>query len=283
MKLSAWRLSVLSLTVLVAACSAPQSTISLIPDKTADITSKEGVFTQPLVFKKSKPDCKGQCPTLEVKSLIFPGNRALTQFVDQQLAEMTAFDGTYAPSPSIDAFMQTYWKQAGPRDEVILAASAKYRNKAITVLELGAWQYLTGAAHGMGEARFINWDNSENQPLSFEQIIPTKNVGAFVHELQMAHEAWLNEQEAAQEDRSAYLRLWPFHPSDNIALTDAGIVVKYNSYEIAPYSSGQPEILIPYPRLKGIIAPRFSPTQALNNPHDSGLFSMVGGQSTYYF
>lgn len=261
MRLSTWRLhvSVIALTALLAACASPQSTISLIPDKTVDITSKDGLFTQPLVFKKTKPGCKGQCPSIQVDSLIFPGNRALTQFVDQQLASMTQFDGTYQASPTVDAFIQTYWEQAGPRDEVVLAAKTRYRNQALTIIELTAWQYLTGAAHGMGEVRFINWDNQRNQALAFDQIVPANKVGAFVHELQLAHEAWLDTQESAQEDREAYLRLWPFQPSDNIALTDAGLVVKYNSYEIAPYSSGQPELLIPYPRLKSVLAPAYLP------------------------
>jgi hypothetical protein len=44
-----------------------------------------------------------------------------------------------------------------------------------------------------------------------------------------------------------------------VALTDTGIVVKYQPYEIAPYSSGQPELLIPYSELKGILRPEYLP------------------------
>lgn len=38
-----------------------------------------------------------------------------------------------------------------------------------------------------------------------------------------------------------------------------GLVVKYDAYTIAPYSHGQPEILIPYERLRGVLRPEFIP------------------------
>ena len=252
-------LSVIGFTALLAACASSPSTISLIPDKTTAITSKDGVFTQPLVIEQSRPGCKGTCPSIEINSLIFPGHKALTNYVDQQLADMTQFDGSYQPHQTVESFIHSFWSQAAPRDQVVLSTKIRYSNQYLTVLELTAWQYITGAAHGMGEVRFINWDNRTNKPILFDQMIAPNKVGAFLHELEQAHAKWLETQEAAIEDIDAYLRIWPFQPSDNIALTDAGIVVKYNSYEIAPYSSGQPELLIPYPQLKGILPPALLP------------------------
>jgi len=37
------------------------------------------------------------------------------------------------------------------------------------------------------------------------------------------------------------------------------MVIKYDSYQIAPYSAGQPELLIPYEALKGILRPEYLP------------------------
>ncbi len=257
---SPYRAGLTALCALVlSACAAPQKDISLIPTQTADVTSKDGVFTQPLQYERQKPGCKGDCPRLKVDSLIFPGNKALTDYVDQQLADMAQFDGTYTAQASVSDFTDYYWVHAGPRDEVILSSKVRYRNQHLTVLELGAWQYLTGAAHGMGEIRFINWDNQKKQALTLKDIVKPNQLPAFIEKLQQAHQRWLATQEAAQENPTEYNRLWPFQPSDNIALTDAGVVVKYNSYEIAPYSSGQPELLIPYPELRGILHPAYLP------------------------
>lgn len=260
MRHSSLRLGLLSLsTVILAACATPAKDISLIPTQTTDVTSKDGAFTQPLKVDRTKPGCKGDCPTLKIDSLIFPGNKALTDYVDQQLAEMTHFDGTNALHQNTRSFTDYFWLHAGQRDQVILAAKTRYRNKHLTVIELGAWQYLTGAAHGMSETRFINWDHQNNKPLAFNQIIKPNQTSAFVQRLQQAHQAWLKTQDAAQENPTEYNRLWPFQPNDNIALTDSGVVVKYNSYELAPYSSGQPELHIPYPDLQGILEPAFMP------------------------
>jgi hypothetical protein len=41
-----------------------------------------------------------------------------------------------------------------------------------------------------------------------------------------------------------------------------GVVVKYDAYAIAPYADGQPELLIPYTVLHGILRPAFLPLGA---------------------
>ena len=262
MRHQALRLGLVSLSaLLLAACASPSKDISLIPNQTADITLKDGAFTQPLKIDIRKPNCKGECPRLYVNSLIFPGNRKVTEYIEQKLIQMVPLDQQTAPATyqNIRDFTEAYWKQAGPRDEAILSAKTRYRNKNLTTLELGVWYYLTGAAHGDSEIQLLNWDNQRNQPLSFAEIVKPTETQTFNQRLQKVYQAWLATQEAYLENPEQYIRLWPFHPSQNIALTDLGVVVKYNSYEIAPYSSGQPELLIPYADLQGILQPQYLP------------------------
>lgn len=247
-------------TVLLAACASPSQQISIIPTETADITRKDGVFTQPLATHKVKPGCKGECPTLQVDSLVFPGNKPLTDYVDQQLAQMAQFNnGKPSNYTSVDDFTQSYWSLAGPRDEAILYAKPRYRNKDLTVVELGFFHYSTGAAHGYSQIQFLNWNNKQKKSLRFTDIVKPNQNQAFNERLQQAHQQWLQKQDLGEDSPTQYQRLWPFQPSENIALTDAGVLVKYNSYEIAPYSSGQPELLIPYPQLQDILQPMFLP------------------------
>ncbi|MGG4774483.1 DUF3298 domain-containing protein [Alcaligenaceae bacterium 429] len=248
---------VLALSAALAGCASTDQQ-SRIPSFTDDVTSADGVFSQPVKWSKKQPDCKGQCATLSVDSLVFPGNRELTELVDTALATMTGMGETTLQT-SIEDFEQHYWKTAGPRDEVLLAAKTRYRNKDITTLELGSWQYFTGAAHGMSATQFINWDNQRKTPISLEQMLQRGEKDAFISALRQAHTQWLATQEDAIENPERYRRLWPFQPSDNAGITDKGIVVKYNAYEIAPYSSGQPELLIPYSALRGILKPAYLP------------------------
>lgn len=247
--------------VLAACASAPRDDITLVPaGQIAQESSKEGLFTQPLKYKHSKPGCKGECPRIEVDSLVFPGVPILTELVDHALAVMTGV-GTEQPQPydTLRQYEDYFWQTAAPRDSAMFSAQARYRSKHLTVIELNTWQYFTGAAHGISATQFLNWDNNARKVLGMADILQPGAHDRYVEALRAAHRRWLAANPDAQHDPAAYERLWPFQPSENFALTDAGLVVKYDSYQIAPYSHGQPELTIPYGELRGVLKPAYLP------------------------
>lgn len=252
---------VVGLLSLLAACAtAPTSDISLIPTQTDQISSKDGLFVQPVKWTRSKPGCKGQCPEMSVDSLVFPGVPRLTELVDHALAMMTGVGDERVPSYStIAEFERYFWQTAAPRDSVTLAAKTRYRNRHLTVIELNSGQYITGAAHGLTATQFLNWNNVTSSVLGLDQILIPGAYPNFVEALERAHQRWVQNLPEAQEDIQVWQRLWPFQPTDNVALTDQGVIVKYDSYEIAPYSSGQPELLIRYSDLIDILKPEYLP------------------------
>lgn len=244
----------------LSACAPGSQSGSRIPNQIAEQTRKEGLFPQPLVWERARPGCAGECPTLKVDSLIFPGVNDLTQLIDRKLAGMSMVASETQPqSDSISQFEAYYWNTAGPRDETLLAADIRYANKALTVLELSSWQYYTGAAHGNTATQFLIWDNAAHIQLTLDDLLEPGAKPAYEQTLQQVHAQWLLQQPDAQHDPQGYRRLWPFQPSMNAAPTDQGLLVKYNAYEIAPYASGQPELLIPYRLLKGILRPAYLP------------------------
>lgn len=261
------RLSTLSLrlalitagtSVLVACASGPSDNISLIPVETEQQTSKEGLFTQAVKWKHVKPGCKGECPTLEVDSLVFPGNKRLTELTDYALAMMTGLGNGAAPSyATVAEFEDYFFSTAAPRDSVFLSAKTRYRNKHLTVVELNTWQYFTGAAHGISATQFLNWDNNTGKVLGLTDVIQPGQEQGYAAALKAQHAQWLLRSPDAVRDPLGYARMWPFQVSHNFAFTDQGLVVKYDSYQIAPYSSGQPELLIPYHALGGILRPAY--------------------------
>lgn len=255
----------LAILAMLAACaSGPSSNISLIPaDQIAAQTSKDGLFTQAVKWEHTKPGCKGECPTLKLDSLIFPGVPKLTELVDHALAVMTGVSTTRIhPYDTVAGYQDYFWKTAAPRDSTLLAAKARYRNKYLTVIELNTWQYLTGAAHGISATQFLNWDNNRHLVLGLDEILQPGQQAAYVSALKEAHSRWLADNPDARRDPDTYARIWPFQPSENFAFTDQGLVVKYDSYQIAPYSAGQPELLIPYAALQGILKPEYMPAQS---------------------
>lgn len=258
-----FRPALAALALLVAGCaSGPSSNITLIPDTTDQVTSREGLFAQPNKWKRSKPECRGECPTLEVDTLVFPGNPELTRLVDHALATMT---GVGADRPqtydSIADFEEYFWKVAGSRDSVLLASRLRYRSKYLTVIELDTWQYFTGAAHGIGATQFLNWDNARRGIIPLDAVLTPGGRDRFDAALRRAHAQWVQKQPDAQADPATWNRLWPFQASDNYAFTDQGIVVKYDTYALAPYSYGQPELLIPYAELDGVLRVDYLPSR----------------------
>lgn len=249
-----------SALVLLSACTHTGSRdISLIPTQTDAITQKKGAFTQPIKWSRQRPHCTGQCPSMKVDSLVFPGQRELTDLVDQHLAAMVStLDGIHI-QPTIADFEEYFWQTADHSDEVQLAAKTIYRNKDLTVLELGAWYYPTGAAHGMASTQFLNWNNSEHRLVSLEDIVRPRRLNQFFELQKQAYHDWVNQSEFAKEDPQQYARLWPFQPTNNVAVTDAGILVKYNPYAIAPYAAGMPQFLIPYAQLEGVLRSEYLP------------------------
>ncbi|MDT4858590.1 hypothetical protein FQZ97_930660 [compost metagenome] len=56
-----------------------------------------------------------------------------------------------------------------------------------------------------------------------------------------------------------FVNNWPFEHTENAALGYAAMLLKYDVYSIAPYSSGHPELAIPYAQLDGILKPEYFP------------------------
>lgn len=246
---------------LVGACTTPSSNISRIPVQTGQETSREGLFTQPVKWERTLPGCKGDCPSIKVDSIVFPGNARLSDLVDHALAYMTGIgNSSEPPYATIAEYEQYFWKTAGPRDSTLLAARTRYRNRSITVIELDTWQYMTGMAHGISATQFLNWDNSTGKVLSLDDVLRPGKRRDYVAALQQAHSRWLAANPEITGDTNAYVRQWPFQDSSNFGFIDQGLLVKYDSYQIAPYSAGQPELIIPYSALRGILRPEFLPS-----------------------
>jgi hypothetical protein len=107
----------------------------------------------------------------------------------------------------------------------------------------------------------MNWQRSKNRVLALDEAVIVGRLPQFEAALKAAHGKWLATNEDAKRDPAAYNKLWPFVPTDNFALTQEGMTVKYDAYTIAPYSYGEPELRIPYSALVGILRPEFIPAR----------------------
>jgi len=245
---------------LLAACGSgkPPPNISLAP-QVAPAADTQALAVQPVQWKRSQPGCSADCPSLEVDSVAFPQEPRLTALVDHALATMTGLDPA-APRPYIDLaeFEPYYWRTAQRGYQVVLKAAVLRQAGDLAVLQLDSYQY-TGGAHGIPATQYLNWQRSRNRVLSLADALAPGQRPAFMQALRQAHAAWLETNPDARDDRAAYDKLWPFQESENYALVDDGVRVKYDAYSIAPYSHGQPELTIPYAALRGVLKPEYLP------------------------
>lgn len=250
-----------SAVLALAACSSgPSGNISLVDNQINKESSKSGSFTQTIKIDEYRPGCKGECPHLVVDSLVFPGKPKLTALVDHSLALMSWIDEDRpAPYDTVAGLESYFWQTAADRDEIYLSARAIFRNQYLTTVELNVGQYSTGMAHGIKGNQFINWDNQNSVNLSLDDILVSGAYSQYEQVLKQAYSKWVNDNKDQIDDPDNYERMWPFVATNNVAITDLGLLVKYQPYEIAPYSFGEPEILLSYKDLKNIIKARYLP------------------------
>jgi hypothetical protein len=252
-------LAACGLLAVLAACGSAPTDISLPNARTAAADTGD-VKVESVKWKRTKPGCKGDCPSIEVDSVAFPGIPKLTALIDHVLSYMTGLDRNLrGPYDTLDEYADYFWKTARPHDATYFKASVKDTVGDVIAIELHTEQTITGGAHPIPSTQYLNWQRATGRVLALDEIIIPGRRPQFITALRQAHGKWLAGNDDAKRDRAAYTRLWPFVDNDNFALTKQGITVKYDAYTIAPYVYGEPELSIPYTDLVGILRPEYLP------------------------
>tara|TARA_R110002073_G_scaffold323908_2_gene501543 strand:+ start:2275 stop:2994 length:720 start_codon:yes stop_codon:yes gene_type:complete len=95
----------------------------------------------------------------------------------------------------------------------------------------------TGGAHGILNISFLNFNSKTGQRIQNNQIF--NDIEAFKTVVEPYFKA-------ATQDKSLLSDYTEFELPENIGYSEDGIVLLYNTYEIAPYSSGIIEFVIPF-------------------------------------
>ncbi len=237
-------LATASLGVLLSACQMfPGGNDELSPQRHA--------------WEHLKPGCQGEtCPLVNIDTIRFDGEPQLNALIDRRLLQMTQ-DGPDAPLPaSFESYERDFLASAEPGWSSYLQAKVLEQHDKLVLVELSSYLF-TGGAHGMPGRGFINYDRKLEKPLSLGDMLLPGQEEAFWKLAEQAHRRWLAANKFDQDPD--FIRIWPFERTANVALGYGAVLLKYDVYSIAPYSSGHPEIRIPYPQLNGILKPRYFP------------------------
>lgn len=106
------------------------------------------------------------------------------------------------------------------------------------IISIAITSYInTGGAHGSTNISFLNFDASNGNSISTNVLL--KDVDNFTSVAKRYFDA-------SVQNKSILFEPDVFKLPQNIAYSEEGLILLYNPYEIAPYSSGIIEFTIPY-------------------------------------
>lgn len=103
----------------------------------------------------------------------------------------------------------------------------------------------TGGAHGNVYVTFLNFDAETGNRLKNENLFKNKE------EFETIAKTYFN---TSIDDKNILFEPETFKIAENIAFSEDGIILLYNTYEIAPYSAGIIEFIIPADKINDYLA-----------------------------
>lgn len=194
------------------------------------------------------------CPLVNIDTQRFADEPALNALIDHRLRMMTVNTPDAELPASLEAYQQAFLRTAEPGWSSYLQAKLIDQHDSLLVVELSGYLF-TGGAHGMPGRGFINYDREQDRELKLADVLLPGQEGAFWRVAAKAHQRWLVENGHDAE----FSRQWPFQQTANVALLRDKVLLKYDVYSIAPYSSGHPALEIPYGELETILKPAYLP------------------------
>ncbi|MGM3386415.1 DUF3298 and DUF4163 domain-containing protein [Stutzerimonas stutzeri] len=200
------------------------------------------------------PRADETCPLVNIDTQVFADEPALNTLIDHRLRRMTINSPEATLPASLETYQQQFLQQAEPGWSSYLQAKLIDQHDSLLVIELSSYLF-TGGAHGMPGRGFINYDREQDRELKLADVLLPGKEGAFWRVAAKAHQQWLLDN----EHDAAFSRQWPFQQTSNVAFLRDQVLLKYDVYSIAPYSSGHPTLTISYAELDGIVKPAYLP------------------------
>ena len=144
------------------------------------------------------------------------------------------------------------------------SASLLFSNNQITAVEVSSEGYL-GGAHGFKERSLMTFDSKTGHRLGVSDVVEesSQTTLAKIVEAEFRRARSIRGGQSLQDAGFFVLPGQQLPIGENFALTDNGLEIQYNPYEIAPYSMGETRVQVPRdavePLVKAELRGVFSP------------------------
>lgn len=181
------------------------------------------------------------------------GNQLVSETINTEIENIVATflsigeppdinDKTLSISEKIEAFNQEYKNFVKDFPDITQQWGAQIDGEVIFqsngIISIAITSYInTGGAHGNTNITFLNFDAQTGNQIPNENLF--KNIEAF----KPVAKSYFDK---AVTDTSVLFEPESFQLPANIAFSDEGLILLYNTYEIAPYATGIIEFTIPF-------------------------------------
>lgn len=138
--------------------------------------------------------------------------------------------------------------------ELTRTATVLYQNPDVISIDIHNEGYV-GGAHGFADRTLFTYDVKRGKRLAIADLVDPNSEGIF-HRVVEAQFRRAREVPANESLSQAGYFVTPGEPilvPENFAITPGGLVLQYNPYEIAPWSYGPTEIVVPLEAFEGVL------------------------------
>lgn len=201
---------------------------------------------------------KGNCESNDCidASIIFPhfSGTASADQINQQVKKLIFYD-LLIDSAKVDQMgmleladelIRDYenakeeFKEATLNFEYSISSEVTYRNPSIWSIYFNIYTY-TGGAHPMTYQKYLNVDPDTGEKIDLNQFFTHQDELKRVVEREIRERHDIETEQLWSDVFFTERFQWP----ENMGLTNEGLVLVYNPYEILPYAAGFTEVKIP--------------------------------------
>ncbi|WP_258105549.1 DUF3298 and DUF4163 domain-containing protein [Marinoscillum sp. MHG1-6] len=158
---------------------------------------------------------------------------------------------------NMTAFIKSYeeFKQAFPESQtpwtVDISAKVSYQTPELTSFRINSESY-TGGAHSYDKVSFLNFDEKGRLVESISNLFNDLSRLMVIAEKEFRKSKGL-ESSQQLSDGGYNFENDKFSLPETFGFSDKGLILYFNSYEIAAYSEGPTELLIPFETIEGLM------------------------------
>lgn len=230
--------------------------------------TKKALTYELTTYKKQSANCgnnNDQCARVVVQYPFFSnnGSKYINTIIEEQLKNTLYSVISEEKSPDISVEKMTEliisdyneymeeFEDFNEKWDIDIAVVTTYQKGDLVSLSFNS-EYYTGGAHPNSTIEYKILDISSGRLLKTGDIVTDKKKLTSVAEKLFRKQKGLANTASLQEE-GYFFENGQFNISDNIGLNQNGLVIYFNSYEIAPYVMGPSAVFVPFYEIKEIL------------------------------